>query len=84
MYYYYYAEGGFIGDAEHCKNFQSSNMIMLYYTKIDRPAILYEFLTFGHLDYNFYICIYVLLIYSLAIFKFRSAHRLRYAPCVAL
>ena len=23
------AEGGFIGDAEHCKNFQSSNMIIL-------------------------------------------------------
>ena len=40
------AEGGFIGNAEHCKNFQSSNMIMLYYAKIDRPAMnsyLYEF-----------------------------------------
>jgi len=29
------AEGGYIGDAEHCKNFQSSNMMMLISRLID-------------------------------------------------
>ena len=29
------AEGGFIGDAQYCKNFQSSNMMMLISRLID-------------------------------------------------
>ena len=29
------AEGGFIGNAEHCKNFKSSNMMMLISRLID-------------------------------------------------
>ena len=48
-------------------------MIMLYYTKIDRPAMnsyLDEFKTFRHLDYDFYISIYILLIYSRGILSF--------------
>ena len=38
--------------AQHCKNFQSSNM-MFYYTKIDRPAMNRPAITFIHFDINY-------------------------------
>ena len=82
------AEGSFIGDAEHCKNFQSSNKIMLYNTKSDTPAMNRPAMTFIHfyIDYDFYIFYIFLYMYIYFIdlftcyFKFCLAHRLHYAP----
>ena len=66
-------------------------MIMFYYTKIDRPAMNRPAMTFIHfyIDYDFYIFLYILYFLYMYIyfidlftcyFKFRLAHRLRYAP----
>ena len=67
-------------------------MITFYYTKIDRPAMNRLAMTFIHfyIDHDFYILLFVLyflymFIYFIDLFtcyfKFRLAHRLRYAPC---
>ena len=72
-------KAAFIADAQYCKNFQSINMMML----IDQPWKVIG-ISFRHPDYDFYICIYILFIYLFTYyFKFRLAHRVRYAPCVA-
>ena len=43
------AEGGFIGDVEHCKTFQSTNMMMLDIA-IDKLALTAIAISFRHLD----------------------------------
>ena len=51
------AEGHFIGDTQYCKNFQSSNRMLLISRLIDQPWTVIS-ISFRYLDYDFSICIY--------------------------